>query len=112
MHFIEKNTVTSSLDIYHRHSGLGVGYSDGLGALLWQGISRPVFCGGLVCGSKELLENLNLKTIKSCRKVQYNIDIIWQSACLVVNSITVYSYDFLFNFPTMGQASGLMIALT
>ena len=35
----------------------------------------------------------------------YNMDIMWQSACLVVNPITVDSYGFLFNCMTMGQAS-------
>ena len=30
-----------------------------------------------------------------------------QSACLAINSILVYSYDFLFNYTTVGQASRL-----
>ena len=32
-------------------------------------------------------------------------------ACLVVNPITVYSYGFLFNCATVGQASDSMTAL-
>ena len=32
------------------------------------------------------------------------MDIMRQSACLVVNPITVYSFVFLFNFTTVGQA--------
>ena len=32
------------------------------------------------------------------------MDIMRQSACLVVNPITVYSYGFLFNCTTVGQA--------
>ena len=35
-----------------------------------------------------------------------------QSACLVVNVIRVYSYGFLFNCMTMGQASDTMMVLT
>ena len=35
-----------------------------------------------------------------------------QSACLVVNPITVYSYGFLFNCTTVGRASDSMTALT
>ena len=42
----------------------------------------------------------------------YNLDIMRQSACLVLNPITVYSYGFLFNCTTVGQASDSMTALT
>ena len=40
------------------------------------------------------------------------MDIMRQSACLVVIALTVDSYDFLFNFTTVGQASDLMTDLT
>ena len=42
----------------------------------------------------------------------YNLDIIRQSACLVVNLITVYSYGFFFNCTTVGQALDSLTALT
>ena len=42
----------------------------------------------------------------------YNLDIMRQSACLVLNPITVYSYGFLFNCTKVGQASDSMTALT
>ena len=45
------------------------------------------------------------KIIKSYKRVGYNTDIMRQSACLVVNSITV-------NCTTVVQASDLMTALT
>ena len=45
-------------------------------------------------------------------RVGYNLDIMRQSACLVFNPITVYSYGFLFNCTTVGQASDSMTALT
>ena len=51
-------------------------------------------------------------------RVGYNLDIMRQSACLVLNPITVYSYGFLFNCTTGGggggggQASDSMTALT
>ena len=41
-----------------------------------------------------------------------NMDIIRQSACLVLYPITVYSYGFLFNCTTVGQASDSMTALS
>ena len=66
--------------------------------------------------SNELLKNPNLsdqfkKIIKRYIKVRYNLDVMRQSACLVFNPITVYSYGFLFNCTTMGQASDSMTAL-
>ena len=42
----------------------------------------------------------------------YYLDIMRQSACLVLNPITVYSYGFLFNCTTVGKASDSMTALT
>ena len=38
-------------------------------------------------------------------KVGYNLDVMRQSACLVLNPITFYSYGFLLNCTTVGQAS-------
>ena len=50
--------------------------------------------------------------VKRYIRVGYNSDIMRQSACLVLNPITVYSYGFLFNCTTVGQASDSMTALT
>ena len=52
------------------------------------------------------------KINKHYKWVGYNMDIIRQSACLVVNPNTVYSYGFLFNCTTVVQASDSMTALT
>ena len=52
------------------------------------------------------------RLVKRYITVGYNLDIIRQSACLVLNPITVYSYGFLFNCTTVGQASDSMTALT
>ena len=67
--------------------------------------------------SNELLEKPNFsdkfkKIIIRYIKVGYNLDVMRQSACLVLNPITVYSYGFLFNCTTVGQASDSMAALT
>ena len=50
--------------------------------------------------------------IKRYVGVGYNLDVMRQSACLVLNPITVYSYGFLFNCTTVGQVSESMTALT
>ena len=52
------------------------------------------------------------KIIKHYKIWGYNMDIMRQSACLVVNPITVDSYGFLFNCTTAIQAPDLMAALT
>ena len=40
--------------------------------------------------------------VKRYIKVGYNLDVMRQSACLVLNPIMVYSYGFLFNCTTVG----------
>ena len=40
------------------------------------------------------------------------MDIMRQTACTAVNPITVYTYAFLFNYTTVGQARDWMTALT
>ena len=102
---------------YHRHSELIVEYNIGLKTLLQQGISEPIFYGDLVYKFKRIVGKPNLsdqfkKIVKRYIRVGYNLDIMRQSACLVLNPITVYSYGFLFNCTTVGQASDTMTALT
>ena len=77
-----------------------------------KGISEPVFYGDLVYRFKRIVRDPNSsdqfqKHIKRYKTVGNNMDIMRQSACLVVNGITVDSYGFLFNCTTVGQASDL-----
>ena len=39
------------------------------------------------------------------KKIGYNIDVLRQTACLVVNPIKVNSFAYLFNCTTVGRAS-------
>ena len=92
---------------YHSHSEWIVKYNIGLKALLQQGISEPIFYIDLVYKFKGIVGNPNLsdqfkKIIKCYKRTGYSLDIIRQSACLVLNPITVYSYGFLFNCMTAG----------
>ena len=50
------------------------------------------------------------KIVKRYIRVGY-LDIMRQSACLILNPITVNSYGFLFNCTTADQASNSMTAL-
>ena len=102
---------------YHRHSELIVKYNIGLKTLLQQGISEPIFYGDLVYKFKRIIGKPNFsdrfrKIVKRYIRVGYNLDIMRQSACLVLNPITVNSYGILFNYTTVGQASDSMTALT
>ena len=82
-----------------------------------QGISESIFYGDLVYKFKRIVGKTNFsdhfkKIVKRYIRVGYNLNIMRQSACLVLNPITVYSYGFLFNCTTVGQASDSMTALT
>ena len=83
---------------YYRHSELIVKYNIGL--KFKRIVGKPNFSDQFK------------KIVKRYIRVGYNLDIIRQSACLVLNPITVYSYGFLFNCTTVGQASDSMTALT
>ena len=94
-----------------------VQYNIRLTALLQQGISEPIFYDDLVYKFKRIVRKPNFsdqlkKITKRYIKVEYYLDIMRQSACLVLNPITVYSYGFLFNCTTVGQASDSMTTLT
>ena len=102
---------------YHRHSDLIVKCNIGLKTPLHQGISGPMFYGDLVYKFKRIVGKSNFsdqfkKIVKRYIRVGYNFGIMRQSACLVLNQITVYSYDFLFSCTTVGQASDSMTVLT
>ena len=71
-----------------------VKYKICLKTLLQQGISKSVFYGDLVHKSKIIFGKPNFsdqfkKIIKRYKRVGYNMDIMRQSACLVVNPLTV-----------------------
>ena len=94
-----------------------VKYNIGLKTLLQQGRSEPIFYGDLVYKLKRIVGKPNFsdqlkKIVKRHIRIGYNLDIMWQSACLVLNPISVYSYGFPFYCTTVGQASDSMKALT
>ena len=105
------------MSFWQHNQYLIVKYNIGLKTLLQQGISEPIFYGDLVYKFKRIVGKPNFsdqfkKIVKRYIRVGYNLDIMRQSACLVVSPITVYSYGFLFNCTTVGRASDSMTALT
>ena len=79
---------------YHRHTELIVKYNIGLKTLLQQCISEPIFYADLVYKFKRIVGKPNFsdqlkKIVKRYIRVGYNLDIMRQSACLVLNPMTV-----------------------
>ena len=103
----------SFFEFYHRHSELIVKYTINSSK---QCISVPIFYGDLVYKFKRIVGKLNfsvqfIKISKRYIKVGYNLDVMRQSACLVLNPITVSSYGFLFNCTMVDLASDPMMGL-
>ena len=85
---------TAFYKFYHRHSELIVKYNIRLKPLLQQGISEPIIYCDFVYKFKRIVEKSNFsdqfkKIVKRYIRVGYNLDIMRQSACLVLNPITV-----------------------
>ena len=53
-----------------------------------------------------------IKIISHYKKIGYNINILQQTACLVVNPITVGNFAFLFNCTPVGRTSDSMMVPT
>ena len=53
-----------------------------------------------------------IKIISHYKKIGYNINVLQQTACLVVNPITVGNFAFLFNCTLVGLTSDSMMVPT
>ena len=89
----------------------------GLKSLLRQGLSEPEFYGNLVYKLKKIVGSNNfsaqfIKIISHYKKIDYNTNVLQQTACLVVNLITVGNFAFLFNCMPVGQTSDSMTVQT
>ena len=90
-------------------------YSVSLKTLLQQGISEPEFYGDLMYRFRKIVGKSNFseqfrKLINRYKRIGYSLDIMRQTACLVVNPIIVDGYVSLFNCTTAVQASDSMMA--
>ena len=90
-------------------------YNVGLKTLLQQGISEPEFYGDFVyrfrknVGKSKFSEPFR-KQINRYKRIGYNLDIIRQTACLLINPIILDGYASLFNWTTAVRASDSMTA--
>ena len=89
----------------------------GLKPLLRQALSEPDFYGDLVYKLKKIVGSNNfsaqfIKIISHYKKIGYHINVLQQTACLVVNPITVSNFAFLFNCTPVGRTSDSLMVLT
>ena len=85
--------------------------------LLQQGLSEPELYYGLVYKYRKIVGKTEFsdqfkKIIMRYKRIGYNVDVIRQSACSVVNPITVNNFAALFNCTPVGRGSDSMIART
>ena len=83
----------------------------------YQGLSEPDFYGDLVYKLKKIVGSNNfsaqfIKISSHYKKIGYNINVLQQTACLVVNPITVGNFVFLFNCTPVGRTSASMMVPT
>ena len=102
---------------YRRYYDLISKFQVGLKSLLRQGLSEPDFYGDLVYKLKKIVGSNNfsaqfIKIISHYKKIGYNINVLQQTACLVVNPITVGNFAFLFNCMPVGRTSDSMMVPT
>ena len=86
-------------------------------SLLRQGLSEPDFYGDLEYKLKKFVGSYIfsaqfIKIISHYKKIGYNINVLQQTACLVVNPITVGNFAFLFNCTPVGRTSDSMMVPT
>ena len=95
---------------YRRHKALVEKYSVSLKTLLQQGISEPEFYDDLVYRFRKNVGKSNFseqfrKRINRYKRIGYSLDIMRQTACLVVSPIIVDGYASLCNCTTAIRAS-------
>ena len=95
---------------YRRHFDIVSKYNFGLNRLLLEGLSEPEFYGDLVYKFRKIIGKNDfpyhfIKIIVRYKKIGYNIDVLRQTVCLVVNPIKINSFAYLFNCMTVGRAS-------
>ena len=102
---------------YRRYYDLISKFQVGLKSLLHHGLSEPEFYGDLVYKLKKIVGSNNfstqfIKIISHHKKIGYNINILQQTASLVVNPIMVDNFAFLFNCTPVGRNSDSMMVPT
>ena len=101
---------------YRRYFDLISKFKVGLKSLLRHRLSEPEFYGDLVYKLKKIVGSNKfsaqfIKLISHYKKIGYNINVLQQTACLVVNPIMVGNFAFLFNCTPVGRTSDSLTLL-
>ena len=102
---------------YRRYYDLIPKFQIGLKSLLHQGLSEPELYGDLVYRLKKIVCSNNFSVqfneiISHYKKIGYNINVLQQTACLVVNPITAGNFAFPLNCTPVGRTSDSMTVPT
>ena len=111
-YFLKINIIKRVFDLkfYRQYYDSISKFQVGLISLLRQGLSEPEFYGDMVYNLKKIVCSYNfsaqfIKIISQYKQIGYNINVLRQTAGLVVNPITVGNFAFLFNCTPVGQVS-------
>ena len=101
---------------FRRHYELVSKFKVGLKSLLHQGLLEPEFYGtwsinGKQNGQRADFSDQFRKVIMRYKRIGYNINVMRQSTCLVINPITGDSFAPLFNWSCIGLNDGPSIKL-
>ena len=86
---------------YRRHYELVSKFNDGLKSLLQQGILEPEFYGDLVYKLRKIISRADFSDqfrkvfMRYWMRIGYNINVMRQSACLIINPVMVDSFASL-----------------
>ena len=82
--------------------------------LSWVRLSMEQFYNLVACGvnNNTFFSAQFIKIISHYTKIGYNINVLQQTACLMVNPITVGNFAFIFNCTPVGQTSVSMTVPT
>ena len=102
---------------YRRYFDLISKFKIGLKSLWRHRLLEPEFYGDLVYKLKRIVGPNNfsawlIKIISHYKKIGYNINVLQQTACLVVNPIMIGNFAFLFNCTPVGRTSDSMMVPT
>ena len=102
---------------YRRYYDLISKFQIRIKSILRQWLSKPEFYGDLVYKLKKFVGSNNfsaqfIKIVSHDKTIGYNINVLQQTACLVVNPITFDNFAFLFNCMPVGWTSDFMMIPT
>ena len=88
-------------------------FNVGLKSIFHQGLSEPEFYGEFkkIRSMADFPDQFRKNTMRY-KRIGYNLNVMRQSACLVINPITVDGYAALLNCTSVDRASDSMMAPT